>query len=458
MWASLDKLPDELLKLIIDYVEAADQSWRDLKLAQALPEQRVDVAKGQWSSWYGRGVFALAHVDKRWNALARPILFKSINLYRIGSEFFQLHILAEPLGQHVQHLCLDVVSTAAVPHLALAGALRKLPCLTSITLSHGVLRRLTGDARLSSLAREVEARLWTALGTAITVELQPDSLAELENVAQRIHTTRLRSLTVDLSLFTGASGERSPPETVQLLAGLRSLSISNVKGPHTLTWLASTVLPRLRTLSVHAAWPLEQSLRLAADLAPNIAKLSVSVIGSSRVASFPEALDLPSPSFSRLRLLNLDGPSTFPTGLLFLSLCKLEALRVKLVQGTDYGDEFLCVTSPFPSRFPVALREILVESPAGARVFGLDAFETACGQHDVSLVAGEYFTPAPCRRASERPIWPPLEPGQVDLVEETLSWAMERTRWLEELEDGPGMQEMAEAVERLRERRAIERS
>ena len=83
MPASLNKLPDELLKLILDHVETADQIWRDLKLekgkvATSAGQQagRDDVAKGRWSSTYGHGVFALAHVDKRWNALARPVLFK----------------------------------------------------------------------------------------------------------------------------------------------------------------------------------------------------------------------------------------------------------------------------------------------------------------------------------------------------------------------------------------------
>ncbi|GAA5912713.1 hypothetical protein JCM8208_007737 [Rhodotorula glutinis] len=135
MPATLDKLPDELLKLIIDYVEAADERWRELQI----DPRRPVASSGCWGPMYGRGVFALGHVNKRWNALARPILFKSLNCKQIGSPFFLLHVLAEPLGHHVQHLRLELDSQESLPHLALAAALKKLPNVTSIKVVGPVL-------------------------------------------------------------------------------------------------------------------------------------------------------------------------------------------------------------------------------------------------------------------------------------------------------------------------------
>jgi len=66
MPASLNKLPDELLKLILDHVVAADKSWSERGPKHGENGSDTVVAgNGRWSAWYGRGIFALAHVDKR---------------------------------------------------------------------------------------------------------------------------------------------------------------------------------------------------------------------------------------------------------------------------------------------------------------------------------------------------------------------------------------------------------
>jgi len=322
-----------------------------------------------------------------------------------------------------------------------------------------MLSRVKHEARSSPTAQELETRLWAALHRASAVQIQPYTVHDLVEIIGRVNPARLRSLTVDFVRYSDSdSSEREATEALQLLTGLRSLSIVNVKASHVLAWSSSTVLPRLRALSVRAGWPLEQSLRWAAALAPNVALMAVRALGSSGIAPLPSPLDLPPLSFPHLRILAFGGIATFPTGLLFIPLCKLEALHVRLAKRDSNS---IAVPSPLPTRFPIALRELVVEAPAGETVTDLAALETACGRHDVTFVSRQYFTPAP-RRVAAGPSAPvvvaPPKPGQAAQVQDTLGWAMERTRWLAELEDGPGLQEMAEAAERLRERRAIERS
>ncbi|GAA5912716.1 hypothetical protein JCM8208_007738 [Rhodotorula glutinis] len=220
----------------------------------------------------------------------------------------------------------------------------------------------------------------------------------------------------------------------------------------------SATLPRLQTLSLKGGPSLEYNLNLAATLAPAVEKVSIINSWWSSSTAPPSSFDLAPSSFPQVRLLAVDSVSTFPIGLLSLPLRKLESLRVKLVKGDT---DTMSVPSPLPTRFPIAMRELVVEWPGGATVTGLDALEAACIQHGVAFVARRYVGPVP------RPPWappgapvvvaPPV-PGQATHMQDTLGWASERIRWLEELDDGPGLQEMAEATELLRERRAIERS
>jgi len=88
MPASLDSLPDELLKMIVEVVSESDQRCLDLDLRYGLLsrwegnsveldyETAVHVAQGRWSMWYGFGVSALASVNRHLRSLAIPLLYE----------------------------------------------------------------------------------------------------------------------------------------------------------------------------------------------------------------------------------------------------------------------------------------------------------------------------------------------------------------------------------------------
>lgn len=75
MPVSLTSLPDELLKSIVEWVQDSYKAWRELGLSRGAFGEESHVAAGRWSSWYyGRGLFAVAHVNKRLHAVAQLLL------------------------------------------------------------------------------------------------------------------------------------------------------------------------------------------------------------------------------------------------------------------------------------------------------------------------------------------------------------------------------------------------
>lgn len=498
MPASLDKLPDELLKLIIDHVDAADRSWRALGLEQGAvvprpPEQQTegeaaddtgtDVVKGRWASWYGRGVFALAHVDKRWNELARAILFKvrslpcprppprssslsprltrlsaqSVKWDRIATPFFQLFVLGELLGDYIKEIDLDL-GGPGVPCLPIACALRKLPKLDKLHLNLGV-NQFKDYIRPSDDVGHLESCAVAALGRISSLQLSYVNGPQFAYNLYHVDSERLRTLSIWVQ----------PPREVQHLSDVleRFDALREV----------TLIVPRLHMayvdflrppssvtrLETKAAMSFEDGLRFAARFAPQVEILTLVCTSPTRAGDLVDASKpLDGIVLPRLRRLVLEGASTsFGTYLLANVFPRLEAYHVALAPPTNPPPSNQIQDTLSPSaRLPPSLREVVIEmssSFSDAVLTSLCALNAACDRHGIA-----YRTRWPFARAQAHTTVldapPAVVSSRASQVCETLSWATERTRWLGELGDLPGLDEMAAAVGRLRERRAIERS
>ncbi|KPV71770.1 uncharacterized protein RHOBADRAFT_56390 [Rhodotorula graminis WP1] len=334
MPASLDKLPEELYKLILDHVEDADKSWRERG-----PEPDDDGAdpdttsvKARWSTWYGQGVFSLAHVDKRWNALARSILFKRIRWSAFASSFFQLYILGEPLGRYVKELDLCYEGGALPPGVAWACALQKLPELAAISINH--------DAHDVYLDHVDPRRLRT-----LNIWFQ-DTVRLYDMPALLRHLVALRELELDFVNVDDNDYELEDDP-------------------------ARALLPSIKTLELHDV-AVEDSLRFAAAFTPNITALTVTFLDQYlfrdpelHVKLVPDAAARVSVTFleptrppTSLRELVLDIPlSALVTR---AELRRLEALCDRLGIAyrahTRYAARWPLLRQPGPARRPAPAR------------------------------------------------------------------------------------------------------
>ncbi|GAA5847478.1 hypothetical protein JCM9279_000501 [Rhodotorula babjevae] len=471
MPASLDKLPEELLKLILDHVDAADKSWQELGLDQGAvvappPEQQpdgeddgddtcTDVVKGRWTSWYGRGVFALAHVDKRWNALARAILFKSVKWDRIATPFFQLFVLGEPLGDHVKEVNL-AFDAHEVPCLAIACALRKLPKLDTLRLNLGV-----NDFKDYMLPSDdlghLESSAVAALGRVSSLQQLFANGPRLFQNLLHVDSKRLRALSIT---FKPGSVLPSLSDLLVRFDALREVTLIFMSLRHMYS-NASGALRLVRRLKIQANMSLEDGLRLASRLAPQVDILTLVCTAPARAG---QLLDVSKPlddiTLPQLRRLVVEGALTPSPALLLAEVFpRLEAYHIALSPAANPPPSAHDTLLP-PARLPPCLREVVVDMPteiSDAVLSSMSALEGACERHDVaSRVRWPFVRAGPHALVLNAP--PALVRSRASQVCATLSWATERTRWLGELGDLPGLDEMAAAVERLRERREIERS
>ncbi|GAA5936222.1 hypothetical protein JCM3775_006436 [Rhodotorula graminis] len=419
MPASLDKLPEELYKLILDHVEDADKSWRERG-----PEPDDDGAdpdttsvKARWSTWYGQGVFSLAHVDKRWNALARSILFKRIRWSAFASSFFQLYILGEPLGRYVKELDLCYEGGALPPGVAWACALQKLPELAAISINHDA-----HDVYLDvdspddqDLGRSCVIQ---AMGRISALDLQCMSRTDVLSSLEHVDPRRLRTLNI---WFQDTVRLYDMPALLRHLVALRELELDFVNVDDNDYELeddpARALLPSIKTLELHDV-AVEDSLRFAAAFTPNITALTV----------------------------------TFLDQYLFRD----PELHVKLVPDAAAR---VSVTFLEPTRPPTSLRELVLDIPLSALVTRaeLRRLEALCDRLGIAYRAHTRYAarwpllrqPGPARRPA---------PARVREARDTLAWATARMQWLVDTVDAQGLDEMVALTHELRDRRAIERS
>ncbi|BGP49183.1 hypothetical protein JCM10450v2_005066 [Rhodotorula kratochvilovae] len=225
----------------------------------------------------------------------------------------------------------------------------------------------------------------------------------------------------------------------------------------TANWPTGLSFPALRSLHLSTLENIPAALHFAHVLAPNLERVKVRSI---QPPSSP-SLVAPHTIFRSLRTLSLDLVGIAPPLLHAFTASPLQHLAV---QSRVYFSD--------SANWPISHNDI-VSAPSTLRtvsftsMFSLSTpvpadFAAACAARGVRLDVQGSSRSGPVDEFFERtttldgPRMAEVEEEQADAVEDTLAWAQRRARWLRAVDDGAGMQELAEATRRLRERQVME--
>ncbi|GAA5856462.1 hypothetical protein JCM9279_003537 [Rhodotorula babjevae] len=474
MSASLSNLPDELAKFVAEMVQQDDERWYKLGFVRGVDsssqqsshsasegsedgEDGVNVVCGRWSTWYGRGLFALSLVNKQVRAVVAPLFYENVHWRQLDTAHFRLHVLGEPLGQLVRHVDLQIHQTV-VSCVALACALQKLPHISSLSINGGPSDFCDPHSR-TDYAPLLTSRFEQTLGSITALEVRQSGAAKLGTILKHVDGRRLERLELHLSWVPG-TGREAIMAKFEHLVGLRTLVIHGFGG-----YTSRTSLPSLRNVKIRGLTSFKNCLKFVLAVAPNVETLVIESNRRYRAAS--KRPHKPVGVFQHLRRLSLSGSSRFPQRFLAQDHPRLESMVCDL---SSMGPGTIDVKPPPSSTLPSNLRRLVLRVDPLAVVPSLPDLASACTASavDFSLerrtsatMRAEPFepmsAPAPFDGAgSAPPLVPSTRPGQGAAVRDTLEWATRRAAWLEALDDGPGLQELAEATIRLRERQRIE--
>ncbi|BGP49210.1 hypothetical protein JCM10450v2_005093 [Rhodotorula kratochvilovae] len=469
MVASFNSLPTELVEFIVEMVHAQDTAFQHHALergvpgepgvdedGEAKPDVFVDVASGRWSFWYSRGIKALAGVNKRLRELAVPLLYEHVEMGMFATSFFRDEVVGEPLGQHVLSIELRLGVASAL--LEVACALRKLPNVTELSLNAYAGKVLDGVAQTNAPdedAKLCSQSLRNALGRVTVLCIEGYDQRRLCTVLQTVDASRLRSLMFMDALCIETTHGQAFLDAVHALVALEELAFGMLSATAAADWATNARFPSLRILGFRLGRELsyEAGLRVAHCIAPALTSLRINT-GARTLKSEPDP-PLPSPILPTLRRLVFCKLRSYEPLIDKHLPPHLALLDVEIYPPVDTFPLPLSVLSPSPSN----LRSVSLTFSSSAPLPVPADFTAACTAADVHL--GVYRTPS-TERWFRRPL-----PGARDVsahasaeqaaaVCETLDWARRRAEWLLEADDPVGLQELAEATLRLRERQVID--
>ncbi|GAA5905448.1 hypothetical protein JCM8208_004282 [Rhodotorula glutinis] len=487
MPASYASLPDELISHIADMVHAQDGAFDQLAIKRGSlkpsppadtsdseedeheSKGRTSVIEGRWSPAYGRGIPALVQVDRRTRSHALKHLYKSIAAKQAAADYCRYAILGEDVGNLVQEVDLDLGQRLPVDPFSLACALRKLKNLKGLVVDDIPLELAFPDEREEDEARKLLGlSILDALGRVKTLSAMWLSSKLL---SQALGGTRAATLS-RLSLDGSTSSLELTDAVVAALNGLKSLvdfqfdMLSSLPS-YRARMQECVPLERVRTLTlVHTRFEagFREALVLAHHIAPRARTLNIMHSLISPPAAPPAGSVLPDPLLPALRVLDVQHAQHYIAAFHEIRLPALEHFSLSLdgpVSVFPYQADYLPPTA-------TALRTITLSYPSLKRLSPPADLLARCADLSIHLsthrrlASPALFTHA--RRlaaagAGEHAVGV-VAPSrsQALALEETLTWARNRARWLRETGDGPGLQELAEAALRLRERHLVHES
>ncbi|GAA5947488.1 hypothetical protein JCM3775_001151 [Rhodotorula graminis] len=481
MPASYSSLPEEVISHIADMVHAQDGAFDQLALKRGTTslqassigkkraiedEDATNPLEGRWSPVYGRGIRALVQLDRRTRSHALKHLYKTITAKQAASDFCRYAVLGEQVGSLVREVDLDLDPSHDTDPFSLACALRKLKNLSSIIVDGAALE--------------------LAFPHVFPPEREPDEADKLLGLGILDALGRVKSLTAlsvdDKVLACALSGTRSATlsrlsidnssslvplddQLVAALNGLQSLVELNVGDMSSPLWLSMEQRVRLehvKKLTVGRAGVeayYHEVLLLAHHITPQARTLCIVFTLSESALD----LALPEPLLPTLRVLDIQHAQDEFAACHESRLSALEHLHIA----------FDCPVSVFPYKVdylppaPTALRRITLSYPSLKRLTPPAALLACCTFLNIHLsvhrrlaspeafTASRVVTVGAGEQAAN--VVAPSR-SQALALEETLTWARNRARWLRETGDGPGLQELAVAAVRLRERHLLHES
>lgn len=277
------------------------------------------------------------------------------------------------------------------------------------------------------------------------------------------HSANLTHLSIDAP----ASLTPLSDEVVAALNGLESLiafDLGDVSSANRARMQECVRLEHVQTLALGRVGvaSLNETLILAHHIAPHARYLHI----KSTLAAPPASAALPEPLLPALRYLNIQRAQRCLDALREIHLPALEHLHLSF--DTCFST-FPYKTDHLPST-STALHTITLSYPSLKRLAPPAALLARCADLSIRLSIDRRLASADALTRSRRG---PADAGtgngngtgvvvasrsQALALEETLTWARNRARWLRETGDGPGLQELAEATVRLRERHLVHES
>ncbi|GAA5905442.1 hypothetical protein JCM8208_004280 [Rhodotorula glutinis] len=456
MAPSYQSLPAELLSRVAELVHEQDLAFAASPVPRAVPASghnlsvEADVPAGTWSSWYGRGIRALV---------------QSITPKQMGAFYFRLEVLGEPLGNLVHHLDADsgpISDSLAAP---VACALRKLPNLTSLKLHWEVVwRHVPGDDDEAVAPSEERAGLQRsmrhALGRATSLEMKAHSIPSLLKTLVCIDGARLRKLHWVQPKWLADNHEKHQHGVCILaaLVGLVELELSGLSAVNYCDLRRCPPFPSVRTLALsRTGLSYNEHLSLAHHIAPSLSRLTID--GPERTSPSSSAADpLPSPLLPTLKSLSISADTYIPA-YHQVHLPALEHFKLSLKKDChDFPLDVDEVPFPAPLRvFALAFRapyHYVKASRALLRLFRDAGVHLVIEQGPVSVqelkinIVDDVNSPVVTLVTDRRKHNP---------IVDTLDWARRRADWLNNVEDGPALHELAHATVRLHQLRLLDR-
>ncbi|GAA5853295.1 hypothetical protein JCM9279_003349 [Rhodotorula babjevae] len=462
---SYASLPAELLGRVAELVHEQDLAFVKLvddfsrapaPVDRANHEGGRNVENGLWGYFYGRGVKAMAQVDRRTRAAALPHLYQSITSKQVHSAWFRYEVLGEALAQHVRRLeVFDNDSVLPKRAESIACALRKLPNLSSLDLGPCIQNKL-GDSQPGVEASEgdvmLRGALPVALGKVTSLQLSGAHERNIVDALRCVSETHLRRLRLRYPYFRVPLGD-DVQGVLRHLVGLVELEIESISADDVVLMRRDLRLPSVRSVFLETGRSYDEDLALAHSIAPSITRLTIQdPITAYEIGA--DDIELPLPLLPTLRTLVLD-----------LDFCRDDFHEITLPGLEHYHvhQRFDCSTSP------LNMYEVPFKSPS-LRTITLSLRPVHLGDpyttsHDTCAAAGvrlvvhthpineEELCDAKAFAVDSRSD-PPIASGtlRANKLKELFDWAGRRAQWLCDVDDAAGLQELAEAAVRLQER------
>ncbi|GAA5889137.1 hypothetical protein JCM6882_009751 [Rhodosporidiobolus microsporus] len=491
------KLPVELLKHIVAVVREQDKAFWNMRVEIVGPpvfdpedkyfteDEDAEPSKGRWGAWYGYGLSALSLCNKQLRALCMPYLFETTTSRKVNDPAFTVGIIDESVCRHVRHLELDGTTTDDAL-FAVASALMRLPRLERLTLSAALpffikdpspvadifvpnhhapyeeQERLNAALKRRKLAREAFGRLAGRITSLNVRNMKTQQVLDvLDNFAS---PASLRVLKVECtdSFFARAC---SPFQDVIAPFSLHDLDISCHAWSLSVdpSW-TSLRLPTVTSFTLQIADAAIAALELVNSATPALRRLHLrQTYGQLHPLPTPSDVSLTLPHLTHLTITGRANASAL------VPLFSASPLRsVALILSADSFD-VLAVRNLAPlQHIPASVRHLHLAFQSRNRPSDFEAYRSAFTARGASSTI--VLTPSNgLQREQAQPVGAPASTdsspeGHADdvrqkaAIAETLDYARRRLEWMWAIGDREGIDELAQALDWVRERQYIESS
>ncbi|GJN91251.1 hypothetical protein Rhopal_004269-T1 [Rhodotorula paludigena] len=468
--AGIDSLSKELLHRVVALVDQQDRAvaGSGVSLASKAPSTTsgsgvTKLPEGKLSWWYAHGVSALSLVNKRLREVALPLFCRSIKATQLSKPIFQFSRIPAGLLAGIETLdfaCADLDSYAAA-----AIALDRMVNLREIRLSSFDKESLERPRRVDGAVRKAQDDR-----DSLTWANEAFRAAAARFTALEYHDVRFRDhLDQVMQRFTEASSLRklvysigstrdTLHETLRSRTQLEELDLSNSKFSLASLLVSDAMgelqleLPLLATLT--ACCSDLNSIRHLGTVAPSLCRLSLRLADISQGASVEgDAIKIALP---HLEVLELSGYASCAKALSSFDTPALKKLELSITKSQSPALE--CASFLPANWAPPAGLDFHLATHRLITLDNFDSLEDRCTAQGMRFSHRYLAVLAPFEPRGTDVAEPTDEPSEArkQALLETISWAEEHLEKVWDDGDVQGLQELAEAMKMVAQRKQLD--